>query len=219
MTSKEKKIQIYCGACKRRTFHKVIAMDRIASDPDHEDPWGENHYLCKCAGCDTRCYAVAEWSQDNYINELGIHNYQWRTYPSSRDERHSISDLNKLPFKVRVIYQEAIGAVNSQLSLLTAIGLRALIESICNEQKVTGKNLSLKIDGMATKGILSKSQADILHSHRFLGNAAAHEIESAGRDELLAALEIAESVLRTIYVLPKLAEKIKTGKNLKGAKL
>jgi Domain of unknown function (DUF4145) len=214
MAKKEKKINIYCGECKRRTIHNVIAVDSIGADSD-QDPWGENHYLCRCAGCETHCYAVAGWSMDTYVPELGEHQYQWKTYPNSKDERHSISDVNKLPSKVKTIYGEVVAAVNSQLSLLAAIGLRALIESVCNDQNVTGKNLMMKIDEMCTKGILSKSQADILHGHRFLGNAAAHEVESAGREELLAALEIAESVLRTIYVLPALAKKLKTGRTNK----
>ena len=45
-----------------------------------------------------------------------------------------------------------------------------------------------------------------------MGNVAAHEIESANPPEIIAAMEIAEAMLRTIYVLPKLSKRIKTGK-------
>ena len=68
------------------------------------------------------------------------------------------------------------------------------------------------IDGLASGGVLSSAQAAILHSHRFMGNVAAHEIESANPPEIIAAMEIAEAMLRTIYVLPKLSKRIKTGK-------
>jgi hypothetical protein len=39
-----------------------------------------------------------------------------------------------------------------------------------------------------------------------MGNAAAHEIESPDRAEFEAALDIAESLLKTLYVLPMLAQ-------------
>ena len=67
-------------------------------------------------------------------------------------------------------------------------------------------------DSFIYYGVLSKAQADILHTHRFLGNIAAHEITAAKPRELVAALEIAENILRTIYVLPELSKQIKTGK-------
>ena len=45
-----------------------------------------------------------------------------------------------------------------------------------------------------------------------MGNAAAHEIEPPERDELTAALDIAENLLANLYVLPELAEKMKKSK-------
>ena len=87
------------------------------------------------------------------------------------------------------------------LSFLSGIGLRALIESICKDQGMQ-ENLEKRIDGLASNGVLTIRQASILHAHRFLGNAAAHEITSAHPSELDVALEIAEHVLKTIYMIP-----------------
>ena len=44
-----------------------------------------------------------------------------------------------------------------------------------------------------------------------MGNVAAHEIKQAKPREILAALEIAETMMKTIYISPKLSEEIKTG--------
>ena len=136
----------------------------------------------------------------------------WKTYPRGATERKPISDAEELPSKVRQIYKEVIGSMNAQLPVLSGIGLRALIEAICREQGISGSNLEKLIDGLATKGVLSAAQAAILHAHRFLGNVAAHEIVSAQPRELVAALEIAENVLRTIYVLPSLSKQVNTGR-------
>ena len=213
MTKNNEKIRVYCGECRRNTNHVVIAKREVNAPADTNYHWGEIHYFCRCAGCDTYCYAISEWTEDDWNPHTDEIDHHWRTYPQSKNKHHPINDMWLLPNKVRVIYQEIIGAINAQLPVLTAIGLRALIEAICKEQGVKGSNLEILIDNLATEGILSQAQAEILHSHRFLGNIAAHEIVSAKPKELIAALEIAEAILKTIYILPELSNHIKTGKN------
>ena len=126
-----------------------------------------------------------------------------------------MTDDHHLPAKISAIYEEVIGAMNAQLPVLAAIGLRTLIEAICKERGIVDGNLEKLIDGLATSGVVSTAQASILHGHRFLGNTAAHEVVTPKPRELVAALEIAETVLRTIYILPELSKQITTGKNLR----
>jgi len=205
-------IKIYCGDCKRSTNHVIIAERSVSSHPLEAENWGEQHYFCQCAGCDSYAYAISEWHEADWNPHTGEMDSSWRTYPNSRNQRHTFDDDHLLPLKIRSIYREIIGAMNAQLPLLTAIGLRALIEAICKDRKVKGSNLEKLIDGLASNGVLSNDQAAILHGHRFLGNVAAHEVEVARPPELVAALEIAEAMLRTIYVLPVLSNQITTGR-------
>ena len=60
----------------------------------------------------------------------------------------------------------------------------------------------------AEMGHLSNTQANFFHKHRFMGNLAAHEIVAPKPEHLIAALDIAETLLKTIYVLPTLAESL-----------
>lgn len=123
---------------------------------------------------------------------------------------------NYLPDSVKKIYREVIFAMNAELPLLSAIGLRTLIEAICHDQrakKTERENLKGLIDFLAELGVLSKKQADLLHSHRFLGNVAAHQITAPRSGELFAALEIAETILKTLYVIPELEKRIQTGRD------
>jgi hypothetical protein len=204
-------MKIFCHQCGKRTNHNVLIQEKVSSpDPDNY-PWGEDHYFARCAGCDAFTYAIEEWG-DSYDPTTGEWYSTWKTYPRGAAERKPMDNEDELPFKVQLIYKEIIGSMNAQLPILSGIGLRALIESICKDQGIDGRNLEQLIDGLATKGVLSKAQADILHKHRFLGNAAAHEITSAKRNELVAALEIAENILRTIYVLPELSKQVTTGR-------
>lgn len=208
----KRSVKVFCGECEGYKNHHVITKREVRGHHDEAYHWGEDHYFCQCAGCDTYCYAIAEFTEDDFNNYTGEMDYRWKTYPLSKNARKPIDDLNDLPAKVRLIYQETIGALNAQLPVLTAVGLRSLIEAICVEEGVTGKDLEKRIDALASSGVLSVGQATILHGHRFLGNVAAHEIVSANPRELIAALEIAEAMLKTIYVLPRLSAQIKTGR-------
>lgn len=205
-------MKIFCHQCGKHTNHQVIAEEKTGASKDEDYRWGETHYFARCAGCDAFTYAVESWSEDDWNPQTGEIDSTWKTYPRGATERQPIDDENDLPMKVRLIYKEVIGSMNAQLPVLSGVGLRALIESICRDREIAGGNLEKLIDGLATNGILSKAQADILHTHRFLGNVAAHEIISAQPRELVAALEIAENILRTIYVLPKLSKQVKTGR-------
>lgn len=206
-------MKIFCHECGKHTNHKILKKEAVKAHPEEGYSWGETHYFSKCAGCDSFTYAVESWTEDDWNPHTGEVDSTWKTYPRGATERQPIDDIYELPAKVQLIYKEVIGAMNAQLPVLAGIGLRALIETVCKEQGISANNLEKLIGGLATKGILSQAQADILHTHRFLGNVAAHDVVSAKPKELVAALEIAENVLRTIYVLPELSKQVKTGKN------
>jgi uncharacterized protein DUF4145 len=205
-------MKVFCHQCGRNTNHTIIAQETAGSGDDDFYAWAETHYFARCAGCDAFTYAVESSSEDDWNPQTGEKESTWKTYPRGETERQSMADEGDLPIKVLLIYKEVIGAMNAQLPVLSGIGLRALIEAVCKDQKIAGDNLEKLIQGLATNGVLARAQADILHTHRFLGNVAAHEIMSAQPRELVAALEIAENILRTIYVLPELSKQVKTGR-------
>ncbi len=204
-------MKLFCHVCGAHKNHVIIAEREIRSE-NEDFQCGENHYFAQCAGCDAYTYAISSWSEDDWDPQTGETVLRWKTYPRSASERRPMDDDHHLPSKIGSIYSEVVGAMNAQLPILAAIGLRALIEAICKDRSIIGKNLEKLIDGLAVNGVLSSAQATILHGHRFLGNLAAHEIVSAKPRELVAAIEIAETVLRTIYVLPELSKQITTGK-------
>ena len=210
MSSSKKSIKIFCGRCGRDTNHHILCERSEGSKKDDDYHWGIDHYFVQCAGCDNYCYALSRWDEDDwdpYSGEVTIH---WDTYPVSKGQRPSIDDSDELPNKVNIIYREVIASINSNLHILSAIGLRTLIEAFSKDRGVNGNNLEELIDALAQNGILSNEQAKILHGLRFMGNVAAHEIKQAKPREILAALEIVETMMKIIYISPKLLEEIKT---------
>lgn len=202
---------VMCSTCERETSHDVLYL---VADPRWDVPLFRNHMLTQCGGCRSFAYLIEDGTYEDR-DPTGELNIDFTAYPAAADFK-PIPDAGDLPTKVRKVYVEVLSALNAGLAVLAGIGLRTLIEAICRERKITGKNLEQLIDGLANKGLLAPSQARILHALRFLGNVAAHETVSAKPGELRAALDIAEMLMRTIYVVPKLAKEVKTGRRRLG---
>ena len=188
----------------------MLCKAREEADPD-DGIWSRTHYLAQCAGCETYCYATATETEDTYDHGLDRMVPEWDVYPTPEGEQKPLDNYFLFPIRVRAIYLEVVKSINSDLLLLAAIGLRALIEAICKQQGVSARNLKVLIDGLTDRGVLSTKQSKVLHRLRFMGNKVAHEISRPRRDEVLAALVVAESMLRVIYIVPHLSKGIRTG--------
>src|SRR5665213_4287430 len=74
--------------------------------------------------------------------------------------------------------------MNNDQPVLTGIGLRALVETICKDKKASGGNLVEKIGSLVSLGVLTADGATILHRIRTLGNDAAHEVKPHTAEQL-----------------------------------
>jgi hypothetical protein len=102
----------------------------------------------------------------------------------------------QLPSKLTTLYKEIITSHNEKLNLLCAAGLRALVEGVCADKNIAGRNLEEKIDGM--EKLLPKSIVTNLHNSRFIGNRAVHELEPPSDFEVTLALNVIEDIFRNL---------------------
>jgi hypothetical protein len=168
-----------------------------------------NYEIIRCSGCDSISFRfTSSNSEDFHQDDEGnyIHDETEEIYPSRLMGRTALEDTYSLPPKVRSIYRETHAALCAKLPILAAVGIRALIESVCSEESAKGRNLEKKIDDLIQKEVLTKRNAIVLHKTRILGNMSAHEIESASDSELDVAFDIVENLLETVYIIPKKAE-------------
>lgn len=217
-TIKSTKIKILCRTCRHATNHEILYSNdthEISEDGDIQ-VWRKEQVL-KCCGCDDVSFRKESQCTEDIDYETGGLFVTEYLYPSRTEGREPMDGYEHFPAKTRRIYKETLKALNQSAFILSAIGLRAIIESICVEQKTVAKNLLKGIDELAASGLLSLKQAAFLHAHRFMGNAAAHEMVAPNATELVAALDIAETLLKTIYILPEVADSIKPKVVPKGA--
>ena len=72
----------------------------------------------------------------------------------------------------------------------------------------SGGNLRKKVDGLAKKGIVVPTDAEILHNLRFFANESAHEAAAHTPEELIIGLNVIEHLLASLYVVPREAKRI-----------
>lgn len=202
MKKQYKQVLHPCPTCNRETWSKILYRHTESSDSDYRVD--THHDVVQCCGC----MGVSFRKLVLYIEEAyPIGENDWEVpqdmdcYPSVLKGHQKLEQLEVVPLLVRDIYAQSLNAIRDQSNILAGMGLRATIEAICNDRSIGGKTLDKRIDGLAKGGLISTKDAERLHAIRFLGNDAAHEIQSSNEKNLLIALRIIEHLLVNIYIL------------------
>lgn len=202
-----------CQGCGRATYHKTLAQ--VSGSDDNEDGsiqvW-DTYRVVQCLGCHTVSFCHdSSCSEDMDVDpKTGdmVLVVTKKLYPSRVAGRSELRDAYFLPHGVYRVYQEALGALANDLRIAAGFGIRAIVEAVCADHKIVGKDLQVKIDQLLAKGLITKDGAVILHGLRFMGNDAVHEMKIHTDEEMHAAFNVAENLLQNFYIIPKHAEKL-----------
>lgn len=208
-------IRVDCGGtCPGKTQHKILQS--IKQDWEERGGYGIDGFvryqIIHCEGCET-----ISFRQESYFSE---EDYDGGALPETlypeRIKHESIATVERcdVPDSIKGIYKETIDAFCADFYILCAIGIRSVLEAICDEQEqmlgCEGYDLYKKIANLTKHNVITKSNSDILHQLRFLGNEAVHERLKPEKIELESALEIINHMIESLYVMPKKIKQIKT---------
>jgi Domain of unknown function (DUF4145) len=200
-----RKVKVHCIPCNLETNHQTLQEHTVQETVEATGAtYTRKHSIIRCMGCDNVGFMTESWSPGRHDVEL---------LPKASKRELFLSLILGGPEVVTNIYMETVSAFSADAPLLTAVGLRAIVEAVCLDQGCTGQNLQEKIDDLVTKGAIAKAQADFLHLHRLLGNEAVHEMQAASPAELNAAFAIVETVLKNLYELPEIAQGLKDARD------
>jgi hypothetical protein len=204
-------IELPCQKCDVETYHKVVKSIYRRSDTDWGIYWND-HQIVMCLGCRNLSFRK-NWGSDDIIDqdENGdfVYDENEELFPNRVPGRKEIKHFYELPTQVRKVYQETHRAISSNQPILAGIGIRAIVETVCTEKKAKGYTLEERIDALVKLGVLTKDGASILHQTRFYGNNAAHDAIVISPEKLGILMDIAENLLKNVYVLPNQALKLK----------
>jgi hypothetical protein len=207
-----KELWIPCAYCNTVTSHKILTA--VSSEDESEEgdiQVREDYWTVQCQGCkdvsfchESRCSEDAVFLADGDAELRPTR----KLYPARVQGRPRMRGVYELPHPLLEIYTETHSALCNGLPILAGIGLRAIVEAVCMQKSSTGKDLKQKIDSLASLGLITADGAKILHSLRFMGNKAAHEVKKHTETEIDAAFDVIEILLQGVYVSPKRAAKL-----------
>lgn len=201
--------KFFCRVCKGKRNHEELFVKKTrGGDDDGFFQWIDSYSIIECRGCETVSFLkVYGDSSMIYETENGPEYYfEKAIFPEYLERSHEIDRINYLPDTIKLIYKETISALKSNSYILTAGGLRAIIEAVCNHLKIKKSNLEERIDLLHNKGYLTLSESKRLHSIRFLGNDALHEMEKPKKDQLYLLLDIVNHLLSNLFINDKLIQ-------------
>lgn len=197
----------FCNQCNRETDYDVLKS--------HEEEFMDE-YRCVEKWLIVRCRGCRSISYRSEFHDIES-GYPVRDQYSGQEElkvpisveifpkaqKYKLIEGSKyIPESIYKAYKQTLAAYKEEATILVGIGFRAIIEAICSDQSANESNLEQSINKMNLNGKLSKQDANLLHSIRFLGNDAAHEIKEPTMEQLHITLKIVEHLLLSLYVLP-----------------
>ncbi|WP_186381671.1 DUF4145 domain-containing protein [Yersinia massiliensis] len=229
---KDKLIREICNRCNRETRHKVVTSYEKNGEEDcgggYTIDWYNSFQIIQCQGCDDLSFRKESYFSE-YVHAISedecVDGTEVTLYPERTEHMRVAKDFTNVPFQLKNIYKESIETFNNDSFILTAAGLRALIEGLCsyleildgpipsdNETVKRKSNLEGKIFGLSEKGHLTAAGAKFLHEHRFMGNDAVHSLKKPSREDLSVAIELLEHSLDAIFELPVKAEELEASR-------
>jgi hypothetical protein len=174
-----------CGVTKH-TLHGTCGA--YWQDKDRDLSAGATYDLLQCNGCQRGTLRDTSWFSE--ADGDSVDYWPPRGHGSPLREPRNFEQLDYGGL-VDSVYRQTTTAFNNSLSTLAGAGIRLLIEGICLDQKIlkgrvytdngkmvrdkkTGKvllrdSLEGKINGLLMTGLISKTQAKVLHQLRKLG--------------------------------------------------
>ncbi|HCT3326162.1 TPA: DUF4145 domain-containing protein [Enterobacter cloacae] len=231
----------FCERCRRETKHSIVTSYELIGQEEcgphgYTIDWRDSYQVIQCRGCEELSFRKESWFSEDmgYMGDDDF--FDGKTiilYPKRSATTRTPKDFLEVPRKLRNLYIESIDTFNNDSYILTAAGLRALIEGLCAELNikdgpvertekgitkiVRARNLEGKIAGLKEKGILTAAGAVFLNEHRFMGNEAVHSLRKPSREDISLAFDLIEHCFDTIFEMPaKASELVESRKRRSG---
>ncbi|MFD3164619.1 DUF4145 domain-containing protein [Herpetosiphon sp. NSE202] len=199
---------IRCHHCNTITAHKNIFQhytfttadeDYNPQNPDstYQDLEEIFYISWVCLGCKNVTFEVKNFMEF----PDGITRSNVNFYPEYNSNKKSTKNFKILPSEIISIYRESVLCYNTGAYRASAVCLRAALEGILSNKGITGKDLYTKIENFASQGILSNDIAKLLHTFRFMGNEAIHDLTKINPSliEIKYAIEAIEIMIDYMY--------------------
>jgi hypothetical protein len=185
--------RFYCNVCRNKTWHEVAIEYQQTY---HDNFWGYDRLLqaqiLKCCGCEYLSFRLFEHPME--FQEKG--EIQEYVYPEREFKKRKRVYIFTLPRDVSKLYRQTLKAYDNELYLLSAIGLRALLEAVVIKRldpSEYSRSIHSKIE--ALRKYFNSDVIDTLQEFRFMGNQAVHSLQEPAKLDIHRALNVIEAIM------------------------
>ena len=202
--------KIFCNTCKGETKHDIKASHDQSYHEEYEDHgqkflgyYEETEYrFLVCRGCDTATLEE-KWTCAGMNDQNGddIYSYSYNPKRNNLGEREA-KRFHHVDNNLNETYKEIIIAFQQGLGIVTAMGVRALLEGICVLEGIDDKKawgLAKKIDHLSDASNIPTSIIEGLKGIKFIGDDAAHRLNTADKHSLSLSIDLLESLMTHMY--------------------
>lgn len=211
-------IKVHCNRCQGERNQAVLHSEKFSWEDKLDDGYpirGTDIYeTLKCCGCDSIILRHTEWFSGNIDRKGNIHPV-YHFYPPaiSRTEPPWLHELNTILDEEKEftydLMKEIYSSLHNNSRRLATMGIRALLEHIMITKAGDQGSFSKNVDALGAEGLISLSQEELLKTILEAGHATIHRAYSPTTEDLHTCMDIAESIVASIYIHPDKADKLK----------
>lgn len=218
MTKLGDRIQGHCPKCGADRWADVVGHHQ--HEWDYDLVWGINDYrILKCRGCENIYFQTEKVFSEEQDYRRNPVTDEWEAYlpsdfsywpaPSKRERPKWASDLSIDYKTLGGLLDEVYGALNNDLRVLAAIGVRTVLDAASELLEVDpAKTFEEKIVDLVRLGKVGQEEKKTLDALANAGNAAAHRKWKPEPEELDAMVSVIEAFLYRNFVLGKVSAKL-----------
>lgn len=211
----------HCNACGGSRNHEVLWSENSRWEGDGEAEGicgGDTYELVKCRGCGSVKLRLEEWCSEDECDEQGNLIPRVTYYPSAafRPRPRWLVDLMLQATwnddnSVHDLLSEIYVALQNDQRALAAMGIRALLEKVMIEKSGDRGNFVSNLKAFEDAGYVSRMQRERLETILEAGHAAIHRFYKPSKVDLVTLVDIAESLIESIYIHGAKIERLKNG--------
>jgi hypothetical protein len=219
--SKKLKTRAHCSHCKdERNCDVEAKIEQRGGDEDFQ--WHTDWYILKCCGCDAIFFQTVASNSEEYHHFYNEDGSTGTTYnetiaywppvlkraPPSWLMEYAIA-TNPKSVALDTTLEEVYGALNNDLPVLAAIGIRTSFDVAAVQLGVVAsKTFAAKLNDLVGLGKIREADRKRLESLIDAGNASAHRGWKPNQKQLELLTDILESFIEESFVIPKRKERL-----------
>jgi len=209
-------VKAHCPKCdgeRMCDLHGSVDKTWEWSDQHHSMYGGVKHSLLECRGCETVFSETTSWDSEDVDYSYdsdgktvmeAVLTKSTHPKPDGRTKPVWLAAIHQIDSNLHGILNETYDAYDNQSYILTAIGLRTVLDLATG---ITGVDTNLtfreKFQALETGGYIGSTEREILSMVADAGSAAVHRGWTPEASQMKSVLEVTESFLHRVLVVAK----------------